>query len=265
MRVDVVTLFPEFVATVARYGVVAGAAERGVFQLHTWSPRDETTDRHRTVDDRPFGGGPGMVMKAPPVQAALRRARAAAPRGARRVFLSAQGRPITQRALADFARAPGLILLAGRYEGIDERALASDIDEEWSLGDFVLSGGELAAMVLIDGVVRLLPGALGDDQSAQADSFSDGLLEGPQYTRPETIEGASVPPVLRSGDHAAASRWRRKQALGWTWLRRPELLAERSLSPQDRRLLREFVAEYRANGAASAEDSQGEDGDERHH
>jgi len=245
MRVDVVTLFPEFVASVAQYGVVAGAAERGIFGLRTWDPRDETTDRHRKVDDRPFGGGPGMVMKAPPVQAALRRAQAAAPRGARRIFLSAQGRPLTQRALADLAQAPGLILLAGRYEGVDERALAGDIDEEWSLGDFVLSGGELAAMVLIDGVVRLLPGALGDEQSAAADSFSDGLLEGPQYTRPDTVDGEGVPPVLRSGDHAAVATWRRKQSLGRTWLRRPDLLAECDLSPRDQRLLREFIAEHR--------------------
>ncbi len=254
MRVDVVTLFPGLVASVAQYGVVAGAAERGIFRLQTWDPRDETIDRHRTVDDRPFGGGPGMVMKAPPVRAALRRAQGAAPRGARRVFLSAQGRPLTQRALADFAQAPGLILLAGRYEGVDERALAGDIDEEWSLGDFVLSGGELAAMAVIDGLVRLLPGALGDDQSAAADSFSDGLLEGPQYTRPETVDGEGVPPVLRSGDHAAVATWRRKQSLGRTWLRRPDLLAAGELSPRDQRLLREFIAEHRG-GHGPADES----------
>ncbi len=261
MRVDVVTLFPEFVASVAQHGVIARAAERGLLRLRTWDPRCETSDRHGTVDERPFGGGPGMVMKAPPVQAALRRAREAAPRGARRIFLSAQGRPLTQRALADFARAPGLILLAGRYEGIDERALAAEIDEEWSLGDFVLSGGELAAMAVIDGVVRLLPGALGDDQSAAADSFSDGLLEGPQYTRPESVDGEGVPPVLRSGDHAAVARWRRKQSLGRTWLRRPDLLADSDLSPRDERLLSEFIAEHRG-GHGPADESQGVDGDD---
>jgi tRNA (guanine37-N1)-methyltransferase len=263
MRIDVVTLFPGLVATVAEQGVVARARERGVFALHTWHPRDETTDVHRTVDDRPFGGGPGMVMKAPPVRDALRRATASAPRGARRIYLSAQGRPLDQRAVAGLARSPGLILLAGRYEGVDERVLASEIDEEWSVGDFVLSGGELAAMALVDAVVRLLPGALGHEQSAEVDSFSDGLLEGPQYTRPETVDGVAVPPVLRSGDHAAVATWRRKQALGRTWLRRPDLLAARELSPGDYQLLQEFIAEYRAAGSADV--SEGVEGDERHH
>lgn len=250
MRIDVVTLFPEWVRSVAEYGVTGRAARAGLFELATWDPRDETNDVHRTVDDRPFGGGPGMVMRVQPTRDALRRATAAAPVGARRIFASPQGRPLTQAALAEMASAPGLILLAGRYEGIDERVLDECIDEEWSLGDFVLSGGEIAVMALIDGVVRLLPGALGHEQSAAADSFSDGLLEGPQYTRPEAIDGRRVPPVLLSGDHRAIAEWRRKQALGRTWLRRPELLEGRSLEPDDRRLLQEFIAEYRADAAA---------------
>lgn len=253
MRIDVVTLFPELVRAVAAHGIVARALERGVFTLHTWDPRAEAGDAHHRVDDRPFGGGPGMVMRVQPLRDALRQAVAAAPRGARRVYLGPQGRPLTQRALADFATAPGLILLAGRYEGVDERVLDADIDEEWSLGDYVLTGGELATMVVIDGVVRLLPEALGDEQSAQVDSFSEGLLEGPQYTRPEEIDGRRVPPVLLSGDHEAVARWRRKQALGRTWLRRPDLLEGRALASQDRRLLEEFIAEHRGDAAADRE------------
>lgn len=253
MRIDVVTLFPDLVRAVAAHGIVARALERGVFTLHTWDPRAESGADHHRVDDRPFGGGPGMVMRVQPVRDALRRAAAAAPRGVRRIYLGPQGRPLTQRALADFAAAPGLILLAGRYEGVDERVLDADIDEEWSLGDYVLTGGELATMVVIDGVVRLLPQALGDEQSAQVDSFSEGLLEGPQYTRPEEIDGRRVPPVLLSGDHGAVARWRRKQALGRTWLRRPDLLEGRALDPQDRRLLEEFIAEHRGDAAADRE------------
>lgn len=253
MRIDVVTLFPALVQAVAQHGIVARALERGVFTLHTWDPRAETTDARHSVDDRPFGGGPGMLMRVQPVRDALRRAAAAAPRGVRRIHLSPQGRPLTQRALADFAAAPGLLLLAGRYEGIDERVLEEGVDEEWSLGDYVLTGGELAAMVVIDGVVRLLPEALGDERSAQADSFSEGLLEGPQYTRPEEIAGRRVPPVLLSGDHGAVTTWRRKQALGRTWLRRPDLLEGRALEARDRRLLDEFIAEHRGGAVADRE------------
>ena len=255
MRIDVITLFPALVQAVGEHGVVARARERGLFSLHCWNPRDETTDTHRTVDDRPFGGGPGMLMKVQPLRDALARAAEAAPAGSRRIHLGPQGRPLDQRALADFATAPGLILLAGRYEGIDQRVLDEFVDEEWSLGDYVLSGGELAAMAVIDGVVRQLPDALGDPDSAQADSFSDGLLEGPQYTRPEAIGGRRVPTVLLSGDHAAIAAWRRKQALGRTWLRRPDLLAGRDLEPADRRLLDQFIAEHRAgtDPAAPAE------------
>lgn len=256
MRIDVVTLFPDWVRSVADYGVTGRAARAGVFTLAAWDPRDETTDVHRTVDDRPFGGGPGMVMRVAPVRDALARANAAAPAGARRIFLGPQGRPLTQQALAQMATAPGLILLAGRYEGVDERVLDETIDEEWSLGDYVLSGGEIAAMALIDGVVRLLPGALGHAQSAEADSFSEGLLEGPQYTRPEEIDGRRVPSVLLSGDHGAVASWRRKQALGRTWLRRPDLLEGRALTPQDRKLLHEFIAEHRADAAPGGQESR---------
>lgn len=252
MRFDVVTLFPGFVESVADYGVVARARERGVFSLHTWNPRDETSDPHRTVDDRPFGGGPGMLMKVQPLRDALARATSAAPRGALRVHLGPQGRPLTQGALERFAGLPGMILLAGRYEGIDERLLEEYTDEEWSLGDFVLSGGEIAAMAVIDGVVRQLPGALGGSDSAAADSFSDGLLEGPQYTRPEEVSGRHVPAVLRSGDHQAIAEWRRRQALGRTWLRRPDLLEGRDLGPEDRRLLEQFIADWRAGDPEAA-------------
>lgn len=244
MQIHVITLFPELVRAVAAHGIVRRAADSGAFALHCLDPRDETDDPHRTVDDRPFGGGPGMVMKPGPVLAAVERARRSAPRGTRRLYLSPQGRPLNQAAVEDFATAPGLILLAGRYEGIDERALEQGVDEEWSIGDYVLSGGELAAMVVVDAVVRLLPGALGDDASAAADSFSDGLLEGPQYTRPESFEGRGVPPVLLSGDHGRVAEWRRRQALGRTWLRRPDLLMERTLDRDDRRLLDEFIAEH---------------------
>lgn len=246
MRIEVVTLFPELVDAIASHGVLGRARERGVFALSSHDPRAWTSDRHRTVDDRPFGGGPGMVMKAEPLAAALDCAQAAAPRGSRRIYLSPQGRPLTQTAVADMAAEPGLVLLAGRYEGVDERVLETRIDEEWSLGDYILSGGELAAMVLLDAVVRLLPGALGCTQSADDDSFGDGLLEGPQYTRPPSFEGRQVPAILRSGDHAAVARWQRRQALGRTWLRRPDLLAARELTAEERQLLEEYIAGYRA-------------------
>ena len=246
MRIEVVTLFPELVEAIAGHGVLGRARRHGVFALTSHDPRNWTHDRHRTVDDRPLGGGPGRVMKPEPLAAALDCAQAAAPRGSRRIYLSPQGRPLTQAAVAQMAAAPGLVLLAGRYEGVDERVLETRIDEEWSLGDYVLSGGELAAMVLIDAVVRLLPGALGGAESAGDDSFGDGLLEGPQYTRPPSFEGRGVPAILRSGDHAAIARWQRQQALGRTWLRRPDLLTERELTTEERRLLDEFIAGYRA-------------------
>lgn len=245
VRVDVVTLFPEMVETLLRFGVTGRAVERGLLTVATWDPRDDTRDRHRTVDDRPYGGGPGMVMKVQPLRDTLRRARQAAePRG-RTLYLSPQGRLLSQDGARELAREPRLILLAGRYEGIDERLIEAEVDEEWSIGDYVLSGGELAALVVIDAVARLLPGALNDEESAEQDSFMDGLLDCPHYTRPEEIDGRRVPAVLLSGDHAAIACWRRREALGRTWLRRPDLLARRALEARDRVLLDEFIRDYR--------------------
>lgn len=246
MRLDVVTLFPELVGAVAAHGIPGRAAERGLLELVTWNPRDFATDKHRTVDDRPYGGGPGMVMKVEPLRAAIRSARNAHEAPARVVYLSPQGRVLDQAAVRRFAEQPRLVLVCGRYEGIDERLIETEIDEEWSIGDYVLSGGELPAMVLIDAVARLLPGALGHEDSAAQDSFSDGLLDCPHYTRPERIEGRGVPEVLLSGNHAAIERWRRKQSLGRTWLKRPDLLAGYTLDAASEALLNEYIQEYRA-------------------
>ncbi len=243
MRIDVVTLFPEMVQSLSGYGVAGRALTRGIITLATWNPRDYALDRHRTVDDRPYGGGPGMVMTVEPLRAAIGAARGAADSATRVLYLSPQGRQLDQAGVGELARRGGLILVAGRYEGIDERLVESEIDEEWSIGDYVLSGGELPALVLIDAVTRLLPGALGDADSAQQDSFMEGLLDYPHYTRPEVIEGRCVPAVLTGGDHAAIRRWRRKQALGRTWLRRPELLQAVALDDEARRLLAEFISE----------------------
>jgi len=239
VRFGVVTLFPDMFAALGA-GVVGRAVDRGLASLRCWNPRDYTHDVHRTVDDRPYGGGPGMVMRVEPVRAALREAREAAP-GSRVVYLSPQGRRFDQVAAREMAERPGLVLLAGRYEGVDERLVETEVDEEWSVGDYVLSGGELAAMVMIDAVVRLLPGALGHADSAQQDSFGDGLLDCPHYTRPEVLDGRPVPPVLLSGDHAAIRRWRLQQALGRTWLRRPDLLEARQLTDEERDLLEAFI------------------------
>lgn len=245
MRLDVVTLFPALVAAVAEHGIPARAQQRGLLELVSWNPRDFATDRHRTVDDRPYGGGPGMVMKVEPLRAAIQAAKAAGP-AAPVLYMSPQGRRLDQAAMRRFAEQPRLIMVCGRYEGIDERLVESEIDEEWSLGDYVLSGGEMAAMVIVDAVARLLPGALGHEDSAAQDSFSDGLLDCPHYTRPEEIDGRRVPEVLLSGDHAAIERWRRKQALGRTWLKRPDLLARLELDEASRCLLNEFIDECRA-------------------
>jgi len=252
MRVDVVTLFPGMVETLLRFGVTGRAVERGLLRVVAWDPRDDTHDRHRTVDDRPYGGGPGMVMKVQPLRDTLQRARAAAQPSGKTIYLSPQGRPLTQDGVRELALETRLILLAGRYEGIDERLIATEVDEEWSIGDYVLSGGELAALVLIDAVARLLPGALNDSESAEQDSFMDGLLDCPHYTRPEEIEGLRVPAVLLSGDHAAIARWRRREALGRTWLRRPDLLARRRLVTEDQALLDEFIREYQEKQGAPA-------------
>ena len=241
MKIEVLTLFPEFVEQVGRYGIVRRAVESGKLALSTRDIRDTSENKWRRVDDRPYGGGPGMVMNAGPVAAAIEAARAALG-GAKVVALSPQGERFTQAWAKRLAQEPALVVLCGRYEGVDER-VSAQVDVELSMGDFVLSGGELAAMALVDAVARLLPGALGDEQSAENDSFSAGLLDHPHYTRPEQWRGEAVPDVLLSGDHAAVRRWRLKRALGATWLKRPELLDKVELDPEQDELLREFIAE----------------------
>ncbi len=243
MRIDLVTLFPQMVTDLLGFGVTGRALDSGVFELGVWNPRDYTQDRHRTVDDRPYGGGPGMLMKIEPLRQAIAAARQVNP-AAKVVYMSPQGRRFDQPLAREVVQQPGLILVAGRYEGIDERLIGLEVDEEWSIGDYVLSGGETAAMVVVDAVTRLLPGALGHQDSAEQDSFSVGLLDCPHYTRPENYQGMQVPPVLLSGDHAAIRRWRLKQSLGRTWLRRPDLLQAMSLDKQQQQLLDEFIQEH---------------------
>lgn len=238
MRFDVITLFPEMFDAI-RLGVTGRAIDKGLAKLVLWNPRDYTEDVHQTVDDRPYGGGPGMVMKVEPLLAAIQAAKAQNPTS-KVVYLSPQGQRFVQATALAATQTSGIILIAGRYEGIDERVIHSFVDEEWSLGDFVLSGGELPAMVVIDSMIRLLPGALGHAESAEQDSFSDGLLDCPHYTRPENIMDQDVPSVLLSGDHEKIRLWRLQQALGRTWLRRPDLLEGRELNKQEQELLDEF-------------------------
>jgi tRNA (guanine37-N1)-methyltransferase len=248
VRIEVVTLFPEMVQGALGFGVVGRALERGLLTVGTENPRSHTTDVHQTVDDRPYGGGPGMVLKPEPMLAAIRAAAARVPQGSPRICLSAQGELFEQRHARELAELPGFVLVAGRYEGIDERVLTLGIDRELSIGDYVLSGGELPALVVIDAVTRLLPGALGDERSSEQDSFGAGLLDWPHYTRPESFEGLEVPQVLLSGHHAEIARWRLKQAVARTWLRRPDLIVRHGLSPQASVLLNEFLAERAAHG-----------------
>jgi len=248
MRIDVITLFPDAMLDLTSLGVTGRAVKDGLVTLKTWNPRDFAKDRHRTVDDRPYGGGPGMVMKVEPLGSAIRAARKAHSADTRDEntcvsLMSPQGRKLDQAGIDELAGRQGLILVCGRYEGIDERLVESDIDEEWSIGDYVLSGGELAAAVIIDAVTRLLPGVLGDERSAVEDSFVDGVLDYPHYTRPEMAANKAVPEVLLSGDHEAIRRWRRKQALGRTWQRRPDLLEGRELDKEAKVLLQEFRRE----------------------
>ncbi len=248
LRFDVVTLFPEMFAALTASGITRRALERGLWRIECWNPRSWTQDPHRTVDDRPYGGGPGMVMMAAPLEQAIGAAKAAALEAgagsARKVIcLSPQGARIDQRRVAELAASDGAILICGRYEGIDERLIERCVDEELSLGDFVLSGGELAAMALMDACIRQLPGALNDESSAVEDSFAEGLLDCPHYTRPESYEGLAVPDVLLSGNHEKIRRWRLKQALGRTWQRRPDLLETRVLSSEEADLLAEFRRE----------------------
>jgi tRNA (guanine37-N1)-methyltransferase len=249
MRIEVVTLFPELVEAASSYGVTGRARERALWTLGTTNPRDFATDRHKSVDDRPYGGGPGMVMLAEPLDQAIGAARGRlASNGvpaARVIYMSPQGEPLRHRRVAELAAEPGLVVVAGRYEGVDERLLEHTVDLELAIGDFVVSGGELPALLLIDGIVRQLPGVLNDAQSSVEDSFVDDLLDCPHYTRPEVYEGRAVPAVLLSGDHAAVARWRLKQALGRTWLRRPELLAIRGTSEDESVLLDEFRREQK--------------------
>ena len=247
MRFDVITLLPELVESVVKVGVTGRAAKRGLIELHCWNPRDFTEDVHRTVDDRPYGGGPGMVMKADCLLQSIRAAKKVAPPGTRVVYLSPQGKPVNQAMIRDVSSQDGLILLCGRYEGIDERVIDLEVDDEWSLGDYVLSGGELGAMVIIDAVTRLLPAVLGHQESAEQDSFSDNLLDCSHYTRPDVVENLEVPAVLKSGDHKAIARWRRKQAIGRTVTRRADLLGRNgkleALSDDDKQLLDEYLKE----------------------
>jgi tRNA (guanine37-N1)-methyltransferase len=238
---QIVSLFPEMVKTIGGHGVVGRAVERGLLSLAYRNPRDYTGDVHRTVDDRPYGGGPGMVMKYEPLAAAIAAARSALPAGCPVICLTPQGRVFDQAAAVRLAALPGVILVAGRYEGIDERLIEAVADEELSLGDFVLSGGEIAAMAVIDAVARLLPGVLGDEASAQQDSFMEGLLDCPHYTRPEEIDGRRVPEVLMSGDHKRIARWRHQQALGRSFLRRPDLIGKLVLGPEQQQLLEEYL------------------------
>ena len=258
MRFDVITLLPELVEAVTTVGVTGRAKDRGLINLHYWNPRDYSSDAHRTVDDRPYGGGPGMVMKADVLLKTIRHVKQQAPEGTKVIYLSPQGKKLDQSAVREMSQCGGLILLCGRYEGIDERVVKLEVDEEWSLGDYVLSGGELAAMVMIDAITRLQPEALGHNESALQDSFTENLLDCEHYTRPEVVEDLAVPAVLMSGNHKSIARWRRKQSLGKTWQRRPDLLKEapltttvtkattdiKALSDDDKKLLDEYLEEH---------------------
>ncbi|MDA0272825.1 MAG: tRNA (guanosine(37)-N1)-methyltransferase TrmD [Proteobacteria bacterium] len=242
MWIGVVSLFPEMFQAVTDYGISRRAVENGLLTLEVWNPREFTQDKHQTVDDKPYGGGPGMLMKVQPLKDAIDAAKSKAQGPCPVIYLSPQGKPLEQAELARLAMLPSIILVAGRYEGIDERLIESAIDMEVSIGDFVASGGELPAMLLIDGVTRLLPGAVGDTESVEQDSFSNGLLDYPQYTRPETIDGLTVPEVLLSGDHGQIARWRQMQSLGRTYEKRPDLIRARTLTEEEKQLLDEYLA-----------------------
>jgi tRNA (guanine37-N1)-methyltransferase len=244
MRIALVSLFPEMFAAVGEHGVTGRAFRQGQASLTCCNPRDYTLDKHRTVDDRPYGGGPGMLMKIDPLQQAIAAARDEAGQNARVIYLSPQGRPFHHGKAMELAQLEGFVLVAGRYEGVDERLIEAEVDEELSIGDYVLSGGELAAMVVIDAVTRQLPGVLGHALSAQEDSYADGLLDCPHYTRPEAYQGKRVPDVLLSGNHEEIRRWRLKQALGRTYERRPDLLQGRAMTPEEKKLLAEYLREH---------------------
>mgnify|MGYP003110466202 FL=1 len=241
MWLGVVTLFPEMFRAVTDFGVTGRAVSKGLLEMQTWNPRDFTHDKHKTVDDRPYGGGPGMLMMVQPLRDAIHAAKAAAGKEAKVIYLSPQGRKLTQQGVEELAKSSSLVLVCGRYEGVDERIIQTEVDEEWSIGDYVLSGGELPAMTLIDSVSRLVPSTPGKKASAEQDSFSDGLLDCPHYTRPESMDGLDVPAVLLSGNHEHIRRWRLQQSLGRTLLRRPELLENLALTGEQEKLLAEFV------------------------
>jgi tRNA (guanine37-N1)-methyltransferase len=240
MRLGIISIFPEMFQALTDYGVCGRAVSSGVVDVQAWNPRDFTIDRHQTVDDRPYGGGPGMLMKVEPLEKAIHAAKQQLGSQSKVIYLSPQGQTLTQEKAEQLAKEDSLIFLAGRYEGVDERLIQTQVDEELSIGDYVLSGGELAAMVVMDSIIRLVPEVLGHDQSAVEDSFVDGLLDCPHYTRPEEYEGMVVPDVLLSGNHEKIKQWRLKQALGRTWQRRPDLLAKRPLNEDEQALLQEF-------------------------
>jgi len=247
MQLDVITLFPEMFSAVTDSGITRRAFENGLVSLNVINPRDFTEDRHRTVDDRPYGGGPGMVMLAEPLSRAIAAARQGDELRRKVIYVSPQGRRLDNQGVSELTKEPGLIFLAGRYEGVDERVVETLVDEEWSIGDYVLSGGELPVMVMMDALIRQLPGALGDELSAEQDSFYDGLLDCAHYSRPREFCGKAVPDVLLDGDHEKIRLWRLKQSLGRTWLRRPDLLERRKLSAQELTLLNEFKLEHGRN------------------
>lgn len=242
MWFGIVSLFPEIFQAL-HYGITGRAIETGLAEINYWQPRDFSDNKHRRVDDRPYGGGPGMVMQVAPLRAAIKAAKTIKPQ-AITIHLSPQGRPLTQDIIQALSKMPALILVSSRYEGVDQRLIDRDIDLEYSIGDYVISGGELASLVLMDAIIRCLPGALGHQASAQQDSFSQGLLDYPHYTRPECIDNQEVPLVLQQGNHHAIDRWRLKQSLGRTWQKRPELLANKKLSTQEQALLEEYIKEY---------------------
>ncbi|MFV0574555.1 MAG: tRNA (guanosine(37)-N1)-methyltransferase TrmD [Vibrio sp.] len=249
MWIGIISLFPDMFRAVSDYGVTGQAVKKGLLSLETWNPRDFTHDKHRTVDDRPYGGGPGMLMMVQPLSDAIQAAQQAAPKKAKVIYLSPQGRKLDQQGVEELATNENLILICGRYEGVDERIIQSYVDEEWSIGDFVMTGGEIPAMTLIDSVARFVPGVLGDFASAEEDSFANGLLDCPHYTRPEVLNDEQVPSVLTSGNHEDIRRWRLKQSLGRTWLRRPELLENLALTDEQEQLLAQFIIEQRSSKA----------------
>ena len=244
MFIGIITLFPEMFKAITEFGVTGRAVKHNLLQVQCYNPRDFTHDKHKTVDDRPYGGGPGMLMMVQPLRDAIHSAKADAGEGVKMIYLSPQGRKLEQAGVKELSLNSKMILVCGRYEGIDERLIQSEIDEEWSVGDYVLTGGELPAMTLIDAVARFIPGVLGKQESAQEDSFADGLLDCPHYTRPEVLDGLTVPPVLMSGNHAEIRKWRLKQSLERTWLRRPELLESLALTDEQRKLLQLVQAEH---------------------